>query len=1101
MKKIRFGSLALAIAALLVSMGPTLQVFAERISSNVSETQIRNTLQTLTSEARAAHAGQVLYQCFKLSKDGSTIKGTTFEEDFDDVIVGSMTTGGTRGVGAWLEKKVGGEVEDGAIYCDENNVKLAEVFAKQIGLKKDDIICGKGNVPGTFRKKDKNGECDTSSSAKHEWNPGWNSYLASIYDDYAEKNNWKYRWAQVGSDSWVYPDVIGYTMYVAEISEGCGKSAGATKPSSSYISVPVDFVNENGEISDDWYYGSDGAYVVPETSNSKHHAFVSRATNATCKEMVGFANEKATYFQAEIFELIKDGCKGAYKAQYDKAKERVDGGTTNEQLTNAIAEYEAMEAAGEFTEATAKGGLQCKDTQYLANVSQLTWVDADPGDDPSVAEPSCYDNAGSLGWIVCPITQGLSDVIQDVYESMIVPFLEVDVGLFSGGAGANNVFSAWQIFQGMANLAFVIIFIIVIFSQVSGFGIDNYGIKKILPKLIVGGILINLSYIICEIAIDIANIAGNGIEGIFNGIQDGLAVTTVAADVGATGAGVAIAGGAGVALAAAIAAAIVVPAVLTQGLGVIIPILLALLSVVISIIFLFVLLSIRQALTVILVVISPLAFACYMLPNTKKLFDKWLNALKGMLLAYPICSALVYGGQAVGYILIAANGTAGTGVASIEILISSAVISIVPIFLIPGMIKKSMGAISGMVAKAQSKVGQRAHTGAERGLAHTNLGRRRAFNMKAADDRRNAKTSEYNARRGQSVVDKLNKRGIKTAGDRRRYNSALAMVSAQEDEKANTYSAGFVGKSDKAIIKSLTEAANNGTLDSSMMSAAFSSINNENHVAEAYAAISGTDAFKGVMADSRSRSRVANSLLGRKGSIINQSLGKIVGATEDGEVATGSLDYKKLTEGETGGRLGEKIRAADTSVMASQDKDVFETMGAAKFFSAEQLNAAIGAGYTGGRAESFNGMLKGTHADSGAVSDARKAEMLSKISAEQLSGIDDGTVTALGGGAHVASQASGAVQMLNASEGDNLRAGMNSKSAEMLGVKAGGDTPAAAPTEIVVNHNLDHSRVNKDVMGDLAKRYPRQQGEGTQAWADRIYRESGVRIGNFKNNQ
>ncbi|MCZ6324111.1 hypothetical protein O5165_25825, partial [Escherichia coli] len=43
-------------------------------------------------------------------------------------------------------------------------------------------------------------------------------------------------------------------------------------------------------------------------------------------------------------------------------------------------------------------------------------------------------------------------------------------------------------------------------------GLNNYSIKKMLPRLIVAAILVNLSYYICAIAVDISNILGHSLQ-------------------------------------------------------------------------------------------------------------------------------------------------------------------------------------------------------------------------------------------------------------------------------------------------------------------------------------------------------------------------------------------------------------------------------------------------------------------------------------------------------------------------------------------------------------------------------------------------------------
>ena len=129
--------IALLVIILANTIIPVYKAFAERANPNIDERTIQNTLETLTTEARAAHAAHVFYDCFSKSADSywtDDWKGTKVASDPAVWMIGSATQGGTRGVGAWLEAKVaGGDPDDGAIFCDENDVKLLDVLAGQIG--------------------------------------------------------------------------------------------------------------------------------------------------------------------------------------------------------------------------------------------------------------------------------------------------------------------------------------------------------------------------------------------------------------------------------------------------------------------------------------------------------------------------------------------------------------------------------------------------------------------------------------------------------------------------------------------------------------------------------------------------------------------------------------------------------------------------------------------------------------------------------------------------------------------------------------------------------------------------------------------------------
>ena len=340
--------------------------------------------------------------------------------------------------------------------------------------------------------------------------------------------------------------------------------------------------------------------------------------------------------------------------------------------------------------------------------------DAANQDDSDAAsrEPDCQTRSGALGWIICPLITTSADYIQRAYANLIEPFLSIDAILFDTSTnGGKALRSIWAIFQGFANLAFVIVFLVVIFSQLTGVGIDNYGIKKILPKLVVGAILINLSYFICQLAIDLSNILGRAIGGLFNNMSAEIdsELSQVYVNLNpteATGVQAFIdLAKDNLGVVKVIAGLLSLGAFLAAGPVIIIPALMALISLAVGAFFLFVLLAIRQAVAVILVVVSPLAFAAYMLPNTKSLFKRWFDTFKGLLMAYPIASALVFGGEFVSKILLAASTADGSGggsvqktITSLGIILSAAVVTVAPIFYIPSLIRKSLTALSGVTA-------------------------------------------------------------------------------------------------------------------------------------------------------------------------------------------------------------------------------------------------------------------------------------------------------------------------------------------------------------------------------------------------------------------
>ena len=312
---------------------------------------------------------------------------------------------------------------------------------------------------------------------------------------------------------------------------------------------------------------------------------------------------------------------------------------------------------------------------------------------PPEVKLSCANSGGaeSLGWIVCPLLEWMGHAADEVYSKYVEPSLQIKTKLFSEDNDQGTKFG-WGVFQGIANVLFVILFMVVIFSQLTGYGIDNYGIKKILPKLIVVAILVNLSYYICLICVDLSNILGNGLQALFNGLPISGSPTLTIPDSDITGRAVDTTALTGVAV---LGILVVMFGMVWKNPAILLSLLVAALGVVIAIFFLFVLLAAREAAIVILVVVSPIAFACYTLPNTKKFFDKWLKFGEGLLLVYPIAGALVGGGDYVSRLLLSSGFAGGGFIAAFTAMI----VGVLPIFFIPTVLKGAFAAIGSIGAK------------------------------------------------------------------------------------------------------------------------------------------------------------------------------------------------------------------------------------------------------------------------------------------------------------------------------------------------------------------------------------------------------------------
>lgn len=327
------------------------------------------------------------------------------------------------------------------------------------------------------------------------------------------------------------------------------------------------------------------------------------------------------------------------------------------------------------------------------------------GDDGTVA--TCFNSAGSLGWILCPVIGAVGDVTSGLYNIIKASFLEIKSDFMSTD---NGTYEGWKIFRDIANVLFVIMFVIVILAQVTGIGISNYNIKKILPRLVMVVALVNISFILCQFAVDISNVLGNGLEQMFSNIRFKGATAFDLGDfvvglLGTLGVGAFAVGGAAIAIS-------------TWELW-LIPLLLTLLACLISILFFFILLGVRQAGVIILVVLAPVAIVCYALPNAKSIFDKWRKMFVALLMVYPICGLLMGGGKFASMLLLTVGNQSGEDINFFYNLVAM-LLQVVPFFFIPSILKSSMAAMGNLGMKI-SNMGTRWGNAARRTVGNSRI--------------------------------------------------------------------------------------------------------------------------------------------------------------------------------------------------------------------------------------------------------------------------------------------------------------------------------------------------------------------------------------------
>ena len=332
-----------------------------------------------------------------------------------------------------------------------------------------------------------------------------------------------------------------------------------------------------------------------------------------------------------------------------------------------------------FTECIAGNSGLGKD-KVNDNKAPIAWDDikkdvdtSEKKDEDGEPESSCSGDLGSLGWLICP-SMSLAGLMADAGYNSVSMFLDISPDIFKDNPELGGAKQAWNFFRDIANVVFVLLFLWVIFSQISNVGVSNYGIKKILPKLILGAILINLSFYICQLAVDLSNILGYALKGV-------LEVASLKAEPSKIG------------------AVDTFVALFTRGIALVGTALFAFLTVsipmiiwvLVSLAVAFLILVLRQAAVILLIAISPIAFAAWLLPNTESLFKKWVSAFKGLLVVFPVVSLMYGSGKLAGAVLSNSSGGIMQFVAMC--------VPILPLMATPFVIKSSLNSLGSIGAK------------------------------------------------------------------------------------------------------------------------------------------------------------------------------------------------------------------------------------------------------------------------------------------------------------------------------------------------------------------------------------------------------------------
>ena len=588
-------------------------------------------------------------QCFNKGGDGLDL---TVHTDVDDQMLNNNVVFANWGsayvyVGTYPEVK---GFNGGGINC--TNTGFQQEAFNTFGISPNELLCYMGYPKNGLKGKN-------DSNAKHE-----ECVALGLTNDFTY-NGMPYK----GGENFLnaLTALTGYDRSVAEKNayikyrkysdwiKGCVDGEATSKSDNTW---KVSVVNTDTKKVDTIY--------KPKGKTEHMHGAYSTKPEFSCKSIESELTIAAKrYLTALKVNAVDTACAGLAG---DKLKACKDGASHKGDSTYCETTYENTEDIN-----------ACKQ-------GQTAKIEAPAEGDGEEEKNSC--GIDGIGWLVCPVMNFVAG-INDVAYSAISGFLDIKPAILSDGnnSGAKQ---GWEFFRNIANAIFAVIFLWIIFSQISNVGVSNYGIKKILPRLIIGALLVNLSYYLCQIFVDLSNILGHTLKDALesgageigaNSEATGLGSEIIAKILGLTGAGLFIA--------------------LAVGLPTLAAGFLAIMTV-------FIILVVRQAGIILLIAMSPMAFAAWLLPNTEDLFKKWIKMFRGLLLVFPIISLLYGAGKLAGAVL-ASNATVDPNNPDETMRLVALAATTMPLIATPFVLQNSLSSLGSIGAKI-GKMSANAHS-------------------------------------------------------------------------------------------------------------------------------------------------------------------------------------------------------------------------------------------------------------------------------------------------------------------------------------------------------------------------------------------------------
>lgn len=228
------------------------------------------------------------------------------------------------------------------------------------------------------------------------------------------------------------------------------------------------------------------------------------------------------------------------------------------------------------------------------------------------SEEDCAEDAGSLGFVLCPILKTTRNAVKALIgdgtgKGFLVELLTIRP---LSSTNTPELYNGWQAIRNVALGLYILVFVLIIFGN--GVGYDPYTIKRALPRLAAGVVLTFASWWIMQTLVDLSNLIGNVVPAFVAQLSGNAGIADYAIDLNP-------------ALALSSVVLLIVVAFIALG---------ALLVGIAGLIM-------RIVIIYGLVLLAPLAFIAWVLPNTENVFKKWWKNLIKVLMMFPIVTGML----------------------------------------------------------------------------------------------------------------------------------------------------------------------------------------------------------------------------------------------------------------------------------------------------------------------------------------------------------------------------------------------------------------------------------------------------------------------------